>query len=140
MFRQMVVDSDDQNYQCIVWRFDPTAPILVYRLTTVTYGLICSLCLASRVLNQLANDYREKYPLGFSILSSEIYMDDVLSGGQTVNEVTEKRNQLFKISGEGGFAMRKWVVDDPEILTGLSDNLLASNMVDLKDHSLVTPV
>lgn len=38
MFRQMLVDPVDRNYQRILWRFTDNAPIHEYRLCTVTYG------------------------------------------------------------------------------------------------------
>ena len=46
MFRQVGVEQFDQPYQSILWRFDKSEPIQIYRLTTVTYGLACSPFLA----------------------------------------------------------------------------------------------
>ncbi|CAI6357565.1 unnamed protein product [Macrosiphum euphorbiae] len=50
MFRQIQVDREDQQFQGVVWRDDPSKPIQSYRLATVTYGLITSPYHALRVL------------------------------------------------------------------------------------------
>ncbi|XP_017494466.1 PREDICTED: uncharacterized protein LOC108382606 [Rhagoletis zephyria] len=42
MFRQVEVDAVHRNYQRILWRDTPTAPVGIYRLKTVTYGMACS--------------------------------------------------------------------------------------------------
>ena len=36
MFRQIGVEQCDQPFQSILWRFDKSEPIQIYRLTTVT--------------------------------------------------------------------------------------------------------
>ena len=80
MFRRILVHADDQRWQLILWRFDPSKPVEIYCLRTVTYGLGCSPFLANRSMKQLAKDGEDKYPIGSAVLNSEIYMDDVLSG------------------------------------------------------------
>ena len=72
IFKQRLTEPDDQNYQYILWRFDTTMSIQICRLTTVTCVLTCSPFLPSRVLKQLDSDYNTEYPLGSSILASEI--------------------------------------------------------------------
>ena len=70
--------------------------ISAYSLKTVTYGIVSSPFLANRVTKQLAIDEGEKYPLGASIISSETYMDDTLSG----------------ICKFASISLHKWIADD----------------------------
>lgn len=63
IFRQILVDDQDTDYQRIVWRSSLNTPIAEYRLRTVTYGTAAAPYLAIRVLDQLAHDDGSQYPL-----------------------------------------------------------------------------
>lgn len=39
MYRQILVKSEHQNCQHILWRFNPSSPVLDFPLSTVTYGV-----------------------------------------------------------------------------------------------------
>lgn len=51
-----------------------------FLLTTVTHGTASALYLASRVLQQLAEDERLRLPLGPQVLRRHVYVDDILAG------------------------------------------------------------
>ncbi|XP_070854972.1 uncharacterized protein [Drosophila suzukii] len=38
MYRQVLFDEADQNFQIIVWRRDPSESLKIFKLNTVTYG------------------------------------------------------------------------------------------------------
>ena len=63
MIRQIGVEPVDKPYQSILWCFDKSEPIQIYRLTIVTYGLACSPFLAIRTLLKLTEDYGKIYPI-----------------------------------------------------------------------------
>ena len=52
IYRQILVNSRDTNYQRIVWQSTPSEPT-DYRLLTVTYGTAAAPYLTLRVLDQL---------------------------------------------------------------------------------------
>ena len=54
MYRQVLVDIKNRDFQRIVWRFSPNEPIREYCLNTVTYGQACASYLAIHCLKQLA--------------------------------------------------------------------------------------
>jgi len=56
MFRQILVELMDVDFQRILWRLNPESPLQHYRLRTVIYGLAPAPYLAMRVLQQLAID------------------------------------------------------------------------------------
>ena len=90
MYRQ-IYHPDDQHFQCILWRASPDLPIEVFRLLTVTCGVISSTFLSQRTLKQLTVDHASELPIGAQILQSEIYMDNVLSGADSLSETEIKR-------------------------------------------------
>ena len=108
MFRQIGVEQCDQPFQSILWRFNKSEPIQVYRLTTVTYGLACSPFLAIRTLLKLAEDYGKTYLIAAEAVRSEIYSDNLLSGANSLEEALLKQDELIQLFKQGHLNLRKW--------------------------------
>ncbi|XP_062535559.1 uncharacterized protein LOC134204764 [Armigeres subalbatus] len=66
MYRQVLVDPRDTSVQLIVWKSSPDQPMETYELKIVTYGTASAPFLATRVLNQLAEDEGSNFPLAAS--------------------------------------------------------------------------
>ncbi|EAL58245.1 SD27140p [Wolbachia endosymbiont of Drosophila ananassae] len=115
MFRQIWVSPDHQNYQRIVWREHPSAPLKHYQLDTVTYGTACAPYLAVRVLEQLAYDHKEQYPTASKILLEDFYVDDVLTGSNNENELIAIRNELLELMSHAKLELDKWVSNSSRI-------------------------
>ena len=64
MFRHILIHEDDQKWQLILWKFDASEHVQIYKLRTVKYGVGSSPFLANRTMKQLADDEKEKFPLG----------------------------------------------------------------------------
>ncbi|GFY78905.1 DUF1758 domain-containing protein [Trichonephila inaurata madagascariensis] len=128
MFRQIKVHEKDVDWQRILWRDSPTEPIKEYRLTTVTYGTSSAPFLSTRTLRQLAIDEQENYPAASRATLSHFYVDDLLSGSATKKGAIQP--QCLQSCGEmmkkkGGFSLRKWVSNDPDVLATISEELKA---------------
>ena len=65
-----------------------------FRLKTVTYGTTSATYFATKCLNHLASIKSSKYPLGAAVLQNYFYLDDCLTGADTIDEVQAKKNQL----------------------------------------------
>nr|XP_043065771.1 uncharacterized protein LOC122321020 [Drosophila bipectinata] len=109
MFRQVWVSTDHQGYQRILWREHPSAPLKHYQLRTVTYGTACAPYLAVRVLEQLAQDYRDEYPTASRILLEDFYVDDVLTGANREDELLTNKNELIQLMSHAKLDLDKWV-------------------------------
>ncbi|XP_029164818.1 uncharacterized protein LOC114936016 [Nylanderia fulva] len=83
MYRQILVDPRDRDYQRILW-IDSNSNIQEYQLLTVTYGTASAPFLALRVINQLNEDEGPSFPLASAILRDNIYVDDVLFGANDI--------------------------------------------------------
>jgi len=68
MYRQIWINPNDQQYQMIVWRNDPSERLKFYRLKTFTYGTKSAPYLATKCLEYLASKNMQKYPIGSSAL------------------------------------------------------------------------
>ncbi|XP_024874211.1 uncharacterized protein LOC112456117 [Temnothorax curvispinosus] len=107
MYRQIKVHPEDRDLQRIVWRKSPSEVLLEFILITFTYGLACSAFLAIRTLYQLAKDDGAEFPLEVIALLLESYMDDILSGADSISKAKEIRRQLEQICMAGGFPLKK---------------------------------
>ncbi|XP_058837794.1 uncharacterized protein LOC131693727 [Topomyia yanbarensis] len=108
MFRQIRLHPEDTPLQRIFWRFSPSEPVSMYELKTVTYGTASAPYLATRVLQQLANDEQQNYPVAAKATSEDFYVDDFLSGAKTVEEAVELRVQMEAMFDSAGLKLRKW--------------------------------
>ncbi|XP_055381380.1 uncharacterized protein LOC129611975 [Condylostylus longicornis] len=108
MYRQIKLAPKHTNYQRIVWRESPRQPICDYKLTTVTFGTKSAPFLATRVLQQLATDERIRYPLASQATLESFYVDDLLSGADSLEEALQLQKQLINMMASGGFSLRKW--------------------------------
>ncbi|XP_017876320.1 uncharacterized protein LOC108622751 [Ceratina calcarata] len=97
MFRQIRVAPQDQDYQRIVWASSPNESPADYRLTTVTYETACAPYLAIHTLLQLAQNERQRLPLGAQCLENNTYDDDVFAGADELSLAVTKRDDLTKI-------------------------------------------
>lgn len=118
MYRCIDMHPDDIQYQRILWR-DETGELQTYCLTTVTFGTSPAPCLAIRVMHQIADDEKGDFPLAEPILKYEMYVDDVQSGGHSIEEAAEKRDQLIGALKSAGMELRKWCSNHPSILSSI---------------------
>ncbi|GFW40503.1 integrase_H2C2 domain-containing protein [Trichonephila clavipes] len=87
----------------------------MYELTTVTYGTVSAPYLATRTLKQLVMDEANHFPLAAPVVLSDCYMDDILSGSESVEEVIELQHQLIEMFKTAGMHLHKWCGNLPEI-------------------------
>ncbi|XP_044264765.1 uncharacterized protein LOC123011414 [Tribolium madens] len=120
MFRQILILPEHRHFQKILWRFAPTDPIQEFQLNTVTYGIACSPYSAIRVIKRLAeSDTESAFPQASRILSEDIYVDDIITGCPSIEEGLQIRNELITLLDRGGFQLRKWASNAPELLDGI---------------------
>lgn len=107
MYRQILVEDDQCDYQRIIWRFAPDEPFRSYRLKTLTYGTSPAPYLAIRTLKQLALDMAEEYPIAARIILYHMYMDDAAAGAFSSDLLIEIYRELKKVFSSAGMNLRK---------------------------------
>lgn len=116
MYRQIKLDSSQTDLQRIIWRSDPNDNVEVYALSTVTYGTASAPYLATKCLNQLSQDEGSDFPLACKVLQTDFYMDDVLTGSNSLCEAKLLQGQLIELLHRAGFELRKWCSNNKELL------------------------
>ncbi|UYV78056.1 hypothetical protein LAZ67_15003332 [Cordylochernes scorpioides] len=121
MYRQIRIHPEDADYQRILWRPSPEEPVVDYRLLTVTYGTTSAPFLAMRTLQQLEEDEGHNYPEASRVTLNDFYVDDLLTGAQTIAEAKELIDQLKDLMKKGGFHLRKWNSNCHEIVSHVEE-------------------
>ncbi|XP_076377801.1 uncharacterized protein LOC143259439 [Megalopta genalis] len=119
MYRQFLVRPEDRKYQRILWR-NAQHEITTYELNTVTFRLSAAPFLAIRCIHQLANDEESKFPAASRTLKRDLYVDDLLTGADTLEKAQTVRNQVINLLAKGGLNIRQWRSNEPRLLTDLS--------------------
>ncbi|XP_036146423.1 uncharacterized protein LOC118646821 [Monomorium pharaonis] len=139
MYRQILVAPEDRDFQRILWRHSPSDSIREYRLNTVTYGLACAPFLAIRTLRQLADDEETRFPRGAAVLRRDCYVDDIVTGAHSKQDAVVVQKELRQLCTAGGFPLRKWSSNCPDILVGIpSDHCLLADSVSWKHEGHAT--
>ncbi|XP_008189994.1 uncharacterized protein LOC103311931 [Acyrthosiphon pisum] len=135
MYRQIQVPPAECSYQHILWRNDPSESIQEYALSTVTYGVSSSPFQAIRVLHQLELDEGFKYPAAQVVLSSQTYVDDIIAGAASVEQMVTLQKQLIGLLGQGQFELKKWASNCRQVLQNIpQDDQVVELSFDPKDE------
>jgi hypothetical protein len=79
---------------------------IIWVMTRAWYGVSSTGNQAGVALEFLANHYREEYPAAHSVITSSRYVDDVLSGGHSEEEVLLQVKQTEDCLKHGGFSLK----------------------------------
>ncbi|XP_058788565.1 uncharacterized protein LOC131662720 [Phymastichus coffea] len=132
MFHQIRVRPKDVHLQRVLWSQDADSPVHHYALQTVTYGEACAPYLALQTIRQLCADEGARFPLAREAAENDLYMDNFLSGGHSLETTRRLRDQLIALHTAGGFHLRKWVASDPALLEDIAvDDRLRPSWVHL---------
>ncbi|XP_057671148.1 uncharacterized protein LOC130902885 [Diorhabda carinulata] len=132
MYRQVEIVEEQRDLQRIMWRSDPNLPLEVYTLNTVTYGTAPASFIAIRCLHQLALENSKKYPVTSQVITRDFYVDDLITGTDTIENAQILRQNITNILESGSFPLRKWKTNKPNIFNDIN------NISDLPDHYLST--
>ncbi|XP_060802442.1 uncharacterized protein LOC132902227 [Amyelois transitella] len=130
MYLQILVTEEHQKYQKILFRFDPSEPIRMFKFNRVTFGLRSSPFVAMRTVRQLCNDERSNFPVAAAIAEKELYMDDLASSILNESDAVEASTQLIKMFKSGGFDLVKWSSNSKMVLDNIPLPLRLSQQVE----------
>ncbi|GFU82589.1 integrase catalytic domain-containing protein [Trichonephila clavipes] len=129
MYRQILIDQEDQNFQRIVWRESKDSPIREYKLCTVTYGTASAPYLATRCLFQTGLDLERDDPAVSSLIKESFYIDDLMAGAPSSEEAISLIKTLSNILEARGFHLRKWRSNSSEVLSRISSNWVGDSSI-----------
>lgn len=120
MYRQIKVTAEDSDYQRILWFTDND--IDHYRMLRVTFGTASAPYLAVKTLHQLAKDEGESFPMAAEIIAKDFYMDDLMTGCQTLSEARKIYEEMNGIMKKGCFELQKWASNCEKIIDQVEES------------------
>lgn len=118
MYRCVAINPLDRDNFVIAWRSmdDPNQHEL-YKMSVLTFGFKSAGWLAGRCIVELANLHHDEYPAAAETIKKRRYCDDFASGANDVESAKELRRQLTELLAKGGFEVRRWSSNIPEVLS-----------------------
>ena len=116
MYRCVELVPSDRDLHRFVWRSDPAQPLQDYRMTRLTFGVSASCFAANMAVKQNAIDHALDYPQAFRAVEQNFYVDDGLSGSDSVSEAVALQAQLQELFAKAEFLLRKWNSSSLEVL------------------------
>ncbi|KAL4135888.1 hypothetical protein QTP88_007470 [Uroleucon formosanum] len=127
MYRQIRLASEDCELQRICYRANPNDQITEYKLKTVTYGTRSASFLSTRCLAQIAHKTTNMSIK--RIISQDFYVDDLISGGDSIEVVTGIYHQLQHILEQYGLPLRKWCSSSSQFVDDIPKDQSDTNFV-----------
>ena len=103
-FLQVRIKEKERDALRFHWKSSGSNDTVVYRFTRALFGLTCSPFLRNEHLKSL----KERYPHLVEELQKGLYVDDLMTGGTTTNEVREKKTKAVEIFEDATFKLHKW--------------------------------
>ncbi|XP_055638129.1 uncharacterized protein LOC129776484 [Toxorhynchites rutilus septentrionalis] len=132
MFHQVRILPEDQHCQRFLWRDDPEqCEPSIYVMQVMTFGACCSPSAAQFVKNRNAERFQNVHPEAVAIIKYKHYVDDMVLSTQTVEKAIELATTVRFIHEQGGFEIRNWVSNSPEVLAKINGITVTEKNLDL---------
>jgi transposase InsO family protein len=107
-FLQVRVKAEERDALRFHWRAPGCDVTSVYRFTRALFGLTCSPFLLGGVLHEHLGRWEEKHPELVREVRDNLYVDDLMLGGDDATKVREKRSKAIEVFEDATFHLHKW--------------------------------
>ena len=129
MYCAIKLTQSDRDYHRFVWRRNHTESLMDYGMICLTFGVSASSFAANMAVKQNTMDFALQYPLATQKVYEAFYVDDGLTGADSITEASHLQKQLQELFHNGGIVLRKWNSNEPEVLNHLPAELKESQSV-----------
>ena len=129
MYRAIELVEADRDLHRFVWRSSQDQPLKDYRMTRVTFGVSASSFAANMAVKQNAMDHALELPKAAEAVERSFYVDDCLTGADSVEEAADLYKQLLNLFERGRFLLRKWNSSSPAVLSSIPVELHDTNSI-----------
>ena len=112
-FLQVRIKEEDRDALRFHWLEDlKSKRVETLRFTRALFGLGPSPFLLGGVIQQHLGSHREMDPTSVAEIEKGLYVDDLISGGQTVEEAIKIKNSATELFAKAKFELHKWHSND----------------------------
>ena len=129
MYRAVQLVQSDRDFHRFVWRSSQSETLKDYRMTRVTFGVSASSFAANMCVKQNAMDFATKYPLAAKAVEESFYVDDCLTGADSVEMAIKLQQELQCLLSHGGFLLRKWNSSNLAVLQNIDPDIRDSEAI-----------
>ena len=119
MYNSVELDKKYWKYQLYWWSatLKPDDPPRIKVIKTAIYGVVCSGNQAERALRMVAEIMKDEYPMAYDIILNDVYVDDCISGEDSIEERNIATDQVKLSVGKAGFTLKgiTFSGEDPDI-------------------------
>jgi hypothetical protein len=146
MFHRMRLPPEHEKYHRFLFREKDTDPIGHFCFTKMAFGLADSPFKALRGVQMHVEKFKDDFPLAAAELGRNLYVDDLLSGTDKVEEALALQKDAVQLMAKAGLPIRKWCSSDAEVMKGIPEaergalgrHLLTSQLQDEQDCEVET--
>ncbi|XP_062709047.1 uncharacterized protein LOC134288378 [Aedes albopictus] len=132
MFHQIKIRSPDCQSQRFLYRENTMDIPKIYVMDVATFGSTCSPASAQYVKNLNAEENAAEYPRAAEAIVKRHYVDDYLDSFKSISEAVSVVNEVKLVHAKGGFTLRRFLSNVPEVLQGIGEEL----QTEMKDLDL----
>ncbi len=107
MFREVELHENERDLHRFLLR-NESGKVLDCRMRRLTFGVRPSPYLATQVIRHLAERHSSTHPTASKAILNDFYVDDFVSGADSVEAAQEIRTQLCELLQKAQMTLRKW--------------------------------
>ena len=119
-FLMISISPDDRDMLRFLWLKNPAdvaSQVLELRFTRLVFGLRPSPAILGSVISHHLDKYQADCPELVSEIKNSFYVDDLISGGSTIDDAFRIYTFARQIMAHAGFNLRKWHSNSQQLLT-----------------------
>ena len=117
-FLQIHIKDEDRDAMRFHWITDKDpSKVEIYRFTRAMFRLVQSPFLFGGTLEHHLNSMKDHHPEEVSEILRRLYVDDILTGMNTMEQVKHLKKSAVSIFGEAQFQLHKWHSNHKELET-----------------------
>ena len=136
MYNSVRLEESNWCFQRYLWQedLDPTQPPEEKAIKTLRYEVKSSENQAERGLRDDAMIFKQTQPDVNRVINEDVYVDDCLSGGKSIEEFTQLTDQINETLTFSGFTLKGITTSGPEPLDSLSSDGRTISVAGVKWH------
>ena len=108
----MRIKAEERDALRFLWQSPGSDDVTVYRFTRALFRLTCSPFLLGGVINERLKIWETKYPELVKGIRDNLHVDDLITGGESVQSVETKRSKAVEVFDDAKFNLHKWHSND----------------------------
>ncbi len=116
MFREILLDTRHQDFHRFILR-QANGQVVDCHMARVTFGVASLPYLATQTLRFLAQQFKDTIPRAAEAILDEFYVDDFVTGTDSVEKADSLRNELCDLLSKAGMTLRKWRLNSNDFMS-----------------------